>query len=145
MNFVRLGNEVNIDRLVFITTNNTASASEAVINGLKPYMKVVLVGSTTHGKPVGMYTFQHNDYLLVPICFQLTNSLGDGDYFSGIPVDAERIDDLTKDWGNTDESCLKESLFYTENGYFSNQPPVKSKAIQYPMPLKGIQNEIGAL
>ncbi|MBP9030500.1 MAG: hypothetical protein KBG14_12225, partial [Bacteroidales bacterium] len=48
---------LEIQRAVFITTSSTASASELVINALKPHMDVVLVGSKTHGKPVGMYTF----------------------------------------------------------------------------------------
>lgn len=46
------------NRVFIITTSGTASASEMVINGLKPHMgagNVILIGSKTHGKPVGMY------------------------------------------------------------------------------------------
>lgn len=39
-----------VSRVWFITTHNTASASEALIAGLMPYMDVRLVGSATHGK-----------------------------------------------------------------------------------------------
>src|SRR5206468_2613882 len=42
-----------LDRVFVITSGGTASASELVINGLKPFMKVVLVGDTTYGKPYG--------------------------------------------------------------------------------------------
>jgi carboxyl-terminal processing protease len=45
------------ERVFIITTSGTASASEMVINGLKPYLgeeNVILIGSKTHGKPVGM-------------------------------------------------------------------------------------------
>ena len=138
-------NSINIDKLVVIATGGTASASEAIINGLSPYLDVKIVGDNTHGKPVGMYSFEFNEYLLVPICFQLTNSNGYGDYFDGLPADAYRIDDLTRDWGDINEKCFKESMFYIENGYFSDQAPVKSRVKQYPMPLKGIQKEVGAL
>jgi len=31
-------NSLNLDRIVFLTTNTTASASEVVINALKPYL-----------------------------------------------------------------------------------------------------------
>lgn len=42
-----------IQKLWVITTDNTASASEALICGLKPYMDVVLVGQRTYGKFCG--------------------------------------------------------------------------------------------
>lgn len=55
---------VNMDlsRLYVLTTDNTASASEATIIGLKPYMDVVLVGDTTHGKYYGGYVLSVDDY-----------------------------------------------------------------------------------
>jgi hypothetical protein len=55
---------VNMDlsRLYVLTTRNTASASEATIIGLKPYMDVVLVGDTTHGKYYGGYVLSVDDY-----------------------------------------------------------------------------------
>jgi C-terminal processing protease CtpA/Prc len=55
---------VNMDlsRLYVLTTRNTASASEATIIGLKPYLDVVLVGDTTHGKYYGGYLLSVDDY-----------------------------------------------------------------------------------
>ena len=49
--------EVNISlpRLWVIATGHSASASESLICGLKPYMDVTLVGSTTYGKFCGGY------------------------------------------------------------------------------------------
>ncbi len=52
-NFKKLG-ALNLNRVFFIVSNNTASASELLINNLKPYMDVKLIGpSKTYGKPVG--------------------------------------------------------------------------------------------
>jgi len=136
---------LNINKLVVIATSGTASASEAVINGLKPFMDVKIVGGDTHGKPVGMYSFEHGNYKFVPICFKLTNSEGYGDYFGGLPADAYRTDDLSKDWGNPNEASLKEALYYIENGFFSNQLPVKLNPYLPKMPLKGLKAEIGAI
>ena len=42
-----------VSRLWVIVSGNTASASEALICGLKPYMDVTLVGQTTYGKFCG--------------------------------------------------------------------------------------------
>lgn len=136
---------ININKLVVIATSGTASASEAVINGLKPYMEVKIVGDNTHGKPVGMYSFEHEGYKVVPICFQIANSEGFGDYFDGLPTDAFRIDDLSRNWGDPEEASLKEALYYLENGIFSAQTPVKSYINLPQMPLKSLQAEIGAL
>ena len=39
-----------LDRIFVLTSQGTASASELVINGLKPYMTVITVGDHTYGK-----------------------------------------------------------------------------------------------
>ncbi|NJO69157.1 MAG: peptidase S41, partial [Bacteroidetes bacterium] len=44
---------LNLSDVYIITSDNTASASESVINGLKPYINVVTVGTATYGKYVG--------------------------------------------------------------------------------------------
>lgn len=40
----------NLNRVFVLTSEGTASASELVINGLKPYMTVITVGDHTYGK-----------------------------------------------------------------------------------------------
>ena len=70
-----------------ITTRGSASASEAIVNGLRPYMDVKVVGDTTYGKPVGQYGFDFCDKVLYPVAFLVTNARGEADYFDGIPAD----------------------------------------------------------
>ena len=48
-------NSLNLNKIYILTSNSTASASELVINGLKPYMEVVQIGDITVGKNVGSY------------------------------------------------------------------------------------------
>ncbi|WP_419788472.1 S41 family peptidase [Mucilaginibacter sp. SP1R1] len=70
---------VNVNRVFFLVTNNTASASELTINNLRPKMNVQLVGDTTYGKPVGFLsqlTIQGH-YLYTPE-FETKNSSGQG-------------------------------------------------------------------
>jgi C-terminal processing protease CtpA/Prc len=43
-------NTLNLDRVYILTTRSTVSASELVINGLRPYIDVITIGSTTRGK-----------------------------------------------------------------------------------------------
>jgi len=49
-------NHLNLDNLYVITTGSTASASELVINGLKPYITVKTIGTKTVGKYVASIT-----------------------------------------------------------------------------------------
>jgi C-terminal processing protease CtpA/Prc len=106
------GVALDIDKVYFITTRGTASASEMVINSLYPYMDVVLVGSDTHGKPAGMYilSVKEIDLAIMPVSFINTNSLGFGEYFSGLPVDIAEADDFSHDWGHPDEAMLKAAV-----------------------------------
>lgn len=43
--------DLNLDRLIVLTTESTASSSEIVINALSPYIEIVTIGSRTSGKP----------------------------------------------------------------------------------------------
>ena len=143
-------NEVlNLSSVCFITTENTASASELLINSLEPYMDVRLVGSQTHGKPVGMYIFSVEalDLAILPISFKNTNSLGYGDYYNGLPVDVAEVDDLSHDWGDSDELMLKSAISAIENPLLSfQQPELKSGKVTLsePFEYKGLYKLIHA-
>ena len=65
---------LGVSRLVVITTRGSASASEAIINGLRPFMDVKVVGDTTYGKPVGQYGFDFCEKVLYPVAFLVTNA-----------------------------------------------------------------------
>ncbi|WP_353778713.1 S41 family peptidase [Winogradskyella sp. 3972H.M.0a.05] len=51
--FVNDFNSLNLDKVYILTTGQTASASELMINSLRPYLSdgVVQIGTTTEGKP----------------------------------------------------------------------------------------------
>jgi carboxyl-terminal processing protease len=107
-----------LERIFFIGTNSTASASELLINGLKPYMEVILIGNNTHGKPVGMYalTFEDYNYAVLPVCFKFTNGNDAGDFYDGLVPDSYAEDDITRNFGDPGEECLEETLNIIETG-----------------------------
>lgn len=123
---------VQADRIVFLVTDASASASEMVINSLAPYADVALVGERTYGKPVGQYAFDLEgcDTRLRLVTFKLTNRDGYGDYYTGLPPDppdarfAESFcsanDDLMSDPGDPDEAMTAEALFWLANGSCSD-------------------------
>ncbi len=109
---------LNLSKVVFITTANTASASELLINVLKPYMTVKLVGGTTYGKPAGYYGFPTMNYYSFPLAVKQVNASNYGDYYDGLPVDREQADDVNHNWGDAQELCIKDALAYLTNGQF---------------------------
>jgi C-terminal processing protease CtpA/Prc len=75
---------LNLKRLYVLTGRFTASASEAVINCLKPYMDDVrIIGEKTIGKAVGSSPYGEDDdyeWILHPITLRIVNSEGKADY-----------------------------------------------------------------
>jgi carboxyl-terminal processing protease len=112
--------DLQLNRVFVIATKSSASASEAVIVGLKPYLPVIVIGNDTHGKPVGMNVFQIGKYAVAPITFKVVNSAGEGDYFGGIKADSYTSDNMNYDFGDERENSLKQALYYIQNGSFDN-------------------------
>jgi membrane-associated protease RseP (regulator of RpoE activity) len=116
VSFESVTNPLNLTEVYFITTNATASASEFVINALKPYIHVVTAGSTTFGKPVGEDGFNICTDVLYPITFKIVNAAGSGDYFDGLPPTCPAIDDLAHGLGDPDEASLATALSHITTG-----------------------------
>lgn len=119
-----------LEKLYVLTSSSTASASEMVINGLKPYMSTIkLIGTTTYGKNVGsitLYDSPGSDFqsqtsansshknAMQPIVFQIFNKNGESDYTQGFPPDIEVKE--YESWnnilpfGDENETVLKAAL-----------------------------------
>ena len=96
-------------RLVVITTRASASASELVINALRPFIPVTIVGDRTFGKPVGQYGFEFCEKVAFPVSFETRNAVGTADYFSGFAADCPAGDDLNRPFAHPEEASLKGS------------------------------------
>jgi C-terminal processing protease CtpA/Prc len=92
--FARLGNSIDLTRVIVIATRGTASASELVTNALDPFADVWIVGDNTYGKPVGQIGLDFCEKILRPTSFRTKNAAGFTDYFDGLPVDCPAADDL---------------------------------------------------
>jgi C-terminal processing protease CtpA/Prc len=114
--FASVSNALDLKQVLFITSHATASASELVINALRPYLDVVLVGSRTYGKPVGSNGFNVCSNVLYPITFEVKNAVGYGDYFDGLPVTCAASDDLSHPLGDAREASLATALGYVRTG-----------------------------
>ncbi len=99
-------------RIYILTTERTASASELVINGLKPYIEVIQIGGTTTGKNQGSITLYDSPagynkkgvnpkhkWAMQPLVLKIVNKDGEGDYTSGITPNHA----IEEDWANFGE------------------------------------------
>jgi carboxyl-terminal processing protease len=109
-------NKLNLTKIVIITTKNSASASELLINSLIPHMDVKIVGSASSGKPVGFPVIPVMDFVVAPVAFKTINSAGKADYYEGFTPDFPEVDDLTKNFGDPTEKCLSVALQYLKTG-----------------------------
>jgi len=111
---IAVQNNVNLRKLYVLTSNNTASASEALIIGLRPYMDVVVIGDVTYGKGVGSYTIANSlyKYQLQPITFRYFNALHQTVPDEGLNPDYSIKDHSysKSDLGNENEPLLYVSL-----------------------------------
>lgn len=115
-------NGLNLNRVYILTSHSTASASELVINCLKPYIEVIQIGDKTTGKNVGSITLYDSPtftktnvnpthkYAMQPIVLKIINKDNFGDYTAGIePVESDRYVENFSNLGvlgNVDEPLL---------------------------------------
>ncbi|MDF1518493.1 MAG: S41 family peptidase [Lutibacter sp.] len=118
-----------INQLYVLTSGSTASASEMIINGLRPFMPVKVIGTTTYGKNVGSITLYDSPssdytdedsansahlYAMQPIVFQIFNKLDQSDYTNGFVPDIEvkefQFWNNILPFGDEDEVVLKAAL-----------------------------------
>jgi len=86
------GDDLNLKSVRIICSEETASASELIINGLRGIdFPVKLFGSRTEGKNVGMevqeYKYGNKYYEFAPITFRSFNAKDWGDYATGMDPD----------------------------------------------------------
>jgi carboxyl-terminal processing protease len=82
----------SIQKVYILCGNRTASASEIIINNLKPYMEVITIGKKTFGKDMASFSIEDDRvadtdgrWVLYPAIYKLSNANGEGNYSNGIP------------------------------------------------------------
>jgi C-terminal processing protease CtpA/Prc len=94
---------LNLSRVYILTTGSTASASEATISGLTPYMDVIKVGEKSYGKYCGAALITPKDasgkddleisnWLLSLVIYKFVNTQGFTEFKDGIAPDYEASD-----------------------------------------------------
>lgn len=125
--YKKSGSVNSLSRVFFIVSRETASASELLINNLRPYVDVKLVGDTTYGKPVGFFPISIFNYAIYPISFKTVNSAGSAEYYNGFTPDKLTPDGVNRNWGNVNEPSLAAALRYINTGSFGRMSGMDDK------------------
>ena len=118
---------LNLLRVFVLVGSGTCSASESIINSLRGVdVKVILIGSTTCGKPYGFYPTNNCGTTFFTIQFQGVNAMNFGDYTDGYSPEntinnpGELLpgcsveDDFSKPLGNETEARLAAALVFRD-------------------------------
>ncbi len=132
---------LNLSKVYFLVSKSTASASELLINALKPYMAVHMIGTyagtpaaplaeNTYGKPVGFFGIQIVDknIELYVSSFKTFNANKEGEYYNGM-VPAYHVWEFStfKDFGDPQETMTAAALSHIKNGKYA--PLAERKAV----------------
>lgn len=116
----------NLKHLFVLTSQRTASSSEIIINGLRPYFNTRLqqVGEKTFGKNVMQTLFTNADYPVYEMWLTtdyIANSKDHYEYSGGLEPDYEVAEDLEADlapFGAKEDALLRPVLHFIEYGSY---------------------------
>lgn len=104
-----------LQQIYFLTGRNTASASEMVINGLKPFINCALIGDTTVGKNVGSILVKDeenkkNQWAIMPIILKYFNYDHQSDFTNGFVPHYRIRDNFAYPLGDTRDALLAKAI-----------------------------------
>ncbi len=141
-NFAGNLNSLNLNKVYVLTSRGTASASELVINCLKPYINVVQIGTVTTGKNVASVTLYdsptfgksnvnpNHKYAMQPIVSKVVNKNDFGDYPLGLIPNFDQPENFNNlgILGNADEPLLQTAINkILANGKLIPQTPILNR------------------
>lgn len=142
------GYHLDLNRVIFLTASGTASASELLINGLDPYMDVVMIGEPTVGKFYGSWVIpdtedpaRHN-WAIMPIVMKYANANGVTDFADGLTPDYLVEDNLlsARPFGDENDPMLGLALAITTGEFNARKAIPTEKGIPY-TPLENPEKE----
>jgi carboxyl-terminal processing protease len=114
-----LNYRLSLSRVMVLTSGSTASAAELLINNLRPYTRVIQIGSKTMGKDMASFAIADLrspklvNMVLHPLIFKLFNAQNAGNYETGLKPDYE-VDEFSdlplKAFGDPKDPLLKKAL-----------------------------------
>jgi hypothetical protein len=123
---------LGLARVYVLTGQRTCSASEQVINGLRPFVDVVTLGDTTCGKPVGFLPAPYCGTTFSVVNFESVNRDNAGRYFDGFLPTCAEADDLSHPLGSPAEGLLAAALQHADTGVCAVTARARPLAVRKP-------------
>lgn len=133
LNFVNHEAALNLDRVFVLQTDDTCSAAELVVNGLRPHMEVITVGGSSCGKPYASVPNAACTKIMNAIELEAVNADGVGGYYNGIPADCVVSDNVFQALGSTGENLLSTALDFMDSGACPSAS-TRAKSTTRPLP-----------
>ena len=136
------------DRVAWLVSDASCSASESLIAGLRPYRDDPVIGTTTCGKPVGFEPRTRGDRVLSAVSFASRNRDGLADWFDGLAPTCTVADEPYLPFGDDADPRLAEALVRLETGRCSAPAAVAKSPPRAPGRLpeaRGLASESGLL
>jgi carboxyl-terminal processing protease len=112
--FEPASDNLDMNHVYFLTTTHSASASELLITGLKPYMGVTQVGEHTYGKYCGSWVIPDSTetWAIMPMVTKFANADGFTDFVNGLTPDYTIQDDLVNaaQFGDVSDPMVAKAL-----------------------------------
>lgn len=131
---------LNLPTVYILATDYSASASELVINNLRPFINVVHIGKVTVGKNQASSTIydqrkpERISWAIQPIMFKLANKDGFGDYESGLSPQyiINELDQSLYPLGDIHDPLLAKALNLIDGSTVASTKGVEStKGLKY--------------
>ncbi len=120
-NFVNIRNPLNLPRLIVLSTEGTASASELLMNSLEPFIDVVVIGQKSAGKPFASNLLPYCEKSISAMRSVLANANGI-DVGLGIEPDCLAEDDWLVPRYSLEDPLMNTALTYVLTGTCGDQP-----------------------
>lgn len=131
--------QLNLNRVIFLTASGTASASELLINGLEPYLEVVMIGEPTVGKFYGSWVIPDTEeparhkWAVMPVVMKYANANGVTDFKDGLMPDYLIEDNLLNapPFGDESDPMLSRALSLITSEVNARKAVTAGKGIPY--------------
>lgn len=124
-------NALGLSRVYLLTGQRTCSASEQLINALRPFVQVITIGDTSCGKPVGFLPQDDGCGTTWSVVnFESVNSRNEGRYFDGFGATCAVAEDYGQPLGSAFEPLLATAMDHADTGAcpVATSPRVQGKA-----------------
>lgn len=120
---------LDLPRVFVLTTQETCSASESIINNLSPFMQVIRIGNETCGKPYGMTGANNCDTTYFAISMKGENSNNQSVPTTGFTPTCLAYESFDYALGNAQEGLLSAALYYRDTGQCFMSSAIFSKKL----------------